>query len=145
MINASTKNVALARIKLGHDIQEIADELVLPYMVVKEWSDNMDTNGLVAIAARTSAVADFMSDDNLSPDLEDMLKRKLQKVAIDLTDEASKCVGSGDIVYATSLEKCANAVVKLYDAFVLRGVSPTQLLPTASETNITLFQSLLKD
>ena len=146
MITPSLKATAIARIKCSEPLEEIARELDIPLAVVKELYNGLDNNDLIRLEANVFALGKLTNGDIIPPSdkNEQMLKMKIEEVAIDIVDEVGLCVTTADPIRAKTLQLCADTVSKLYTTLISKlpagegGVSP-------NGKTIEAFKSIMKD
>ena len=143
MISNQLKAQAIARIRHNVPLEDIAHELDIPLMLIKEWSSTLNVKDLVAIESNVYAVQTLLDKDP-SAENEARLKSKLEEVAFDIAEETSKAVGYGDPVLSKSLQLCADTVSKLYTVFIAKNNGPAPL-EQPSSTGLSLFQNMLRD
>jgi len=143
MISEQTKAAVIARLKVGENLDSLADEFEVPSIIIQDWVK--DTKGLTLIKAeaQTFALEQVMSGVLVDEVDEEQLKKKLEEAAESIADEIKGAVRCQDVAVSKSLELCANTISKLYATFVLKGglISPDAANPTQN----SLFQTLLKD
>lgn len=143
MIDAKKKAAAIARIKALEELEAISDDMGIPLLLLQEWESNLDPRDLVTIEANVLATGRVLNGELVEGN-EKLLKQRLEEAACEIAIRAHNCAGSGDIVYATSLDKCANAVAKLYQVMVAKVGSDSPIFQP-SATSRSLFQTQMKD
>lgn len=144
MISEAEKSRAIALLKRRVAEDEIAEELDLPIMLIKDWKKELGFNDLVAVEANIHAVDTIMNDGGeLVDDLEDRLKITLEETALDLAKAAVGPAISGDVMHAKAIQLCSDAVSKLYSTLVLKGNSTVKIDP--GQTGGSAFAQLMKD
>ncbi len=151
MITREIKMEAIAQINLGIPLPDIAANMDIPLPLVQEWSDKeaLETksdNDLVAIAANIHAVRLLERGEIIpkSSDQEELLKIKIEEVALDIVDQISLTVASPDILRAKTLQLCADTVTKLYNSMVAKVTSADGSIRPDGQT-ISAFKSLMRE
>lgn len=148
MYNERLKASAIARIKSRIPLEEISEDLDIPYTIVKEWAENLGGKDLIGLEANIHA-ATKLANQEIMPlgdtENEEALKTKLFEVAIEIAEETSGVVAMGDPITAKALQLCADTVTKLYSTFIIKKDSPQNINQTPSSDSLTMFQGLLRD
>lgn len=144
MIDERLKSAAIARIKRQIPLEEIALDLDIPYMLIKEWAHNMQGNDLVALQANIHAAASFASSQELTETTEQKLENKLQDVALEIATETYKAVSLGDPIFSKSLQLCADTITKLHNTFIAK-VGEGGKGETPSTDSVSIFSNMLRD
>lgn len=148
MITEQAKASAIARMHHQVPLEEIAEEMEIPLVLLKEWHSKLDINGMIAINSNSHALSRVLEGEVVGNATELLLKAKLETLAMDIASEASKSIGSGDVVYAKSIELAANTAVKLYQTFIMKGGNagpPGEGMGNLSNSGFNAFSSLMKD
>lgn len=141
MITDATKAKAIAAILRQVPHEDIAEELEIPVVLVREWA-NLQGKNLVTMEANLLAADRVLKGEVLEANQVDILKQKLEQAAIDVTNEVPAAIG--DPMYAKSLQLCADTITKLYQVIVCRGdVNPNNM--PLSGNGISAFQSIMRD
>lgn len=143
MITEKIKAKAIALLERRKLAEEVAEELELPVMVVKEWEKNLSVKSLVALEATVHAIEDI-EISSIDPTMEAKLKTKLEEAAREIADQVYKYAGGGDIIHAKALQLNADAVTKLYQTIILKGNGIATITPP-DQNNGSAFQELLQD
>lgn len=143
MIDTRKKAQAIARIKALEELETISEEMNIPLLLLQEWESNLDDRDLTTVQANVLAAGRVLTGE-LVEGSERLLKQRLEEAACEIAMRAHQCAGSGDIVYATSLDKCASAVSKLYATMVAKVGSDNPIFQP-SATSRSLFQIQMKD
>lgn len=117
MIDDNTKALALAKLKMSTPIESVAEELNLPVMLVKEWHSKLDLKDLTHLHAGNDAVVRVLNAE-LLPETSIKLRNALEEAALEVAMRVKDAALYPDLVYATSLDKCASAIAKLYSSIV---------------------------
>lgn len=139
MITDSLKAKAIAQLKLGYPYRDVANQFELPEALVKSWFNSLDVNDLTSLAANIHAIG-VVSDSKVTPGNVDVLRDKIEKVAIKVIDQAEVYVAYPDIVQAKALNLLADTCAKLYLSIVSKAGSAAIPTKTAS-----LLEQLGKD
>lgn len=139
MITEKIKAKAIALLERRKLAEEVAEELDLPVMVVKDWEKTLSVKSLVALEATVHAIEDI-EIASIDPTMEAKLKTKLEEAAHEIADQVYKYAGSGDPIHAKALQLNADAVTKLYQTIILKGQAIVAINPNGS--NGSAFQQL---
>ncbi len=149
MIPPKTKAQAIASLKMGKSVEEVAELFDIPKKLVHTWYDDLDPNDLVGLEANVIALKNAITEiEVLEQSQEEQLKFKLEKAAIEIADNAYKAAGMGDAIHSKSIQLLADAVSKMYTTIILKGntgsgQSPSIPIPNAN--GISVFENLLAD
>lgn len=143
MIDAKKKAAAIARIKALEELEVIAEDMTIPLLLLEEWESNLSTSDLTTIEANMLGVGRVLQGE-LIEGSEKMLKQRLEEAACEVAVRVFNAAGTGDIVYATSLDKCANAISKLYATMIAKVGSDNPMFQPSSNSR-SLFQTQMKD
>lgn len=139
MITDKIKAKAIALLERRKPAEEIAEELDLPVMVVKDWEKTLSVKSLVALEATVHAIEDIELA-SIDPTMEAKLKTKLEEAAHEIADQVYKYAGGGDVIHARALQLNADTVTKLYQTIILKGQAVVAINPNGS--NGSAFQQL---
>lgn len=148
MITEEVKTQAIARLRRGFDPTLISEELGLPDRLVREWQKSLDPHSLLSLEANLHAADELANgrivlNGDIITNSEELLRTKLETVAVEIVDQTALVVTTGDIVRAKTLQLCADTVSKLYQTFITKGIaSPNN---PRSPTGMSAFQRLMKD
>lgn len=143
MIDAKKKASAIARIKALEELETIAEDMNIPIMLLQDWEASLSDDDLTTVQANTLAVAKVLSGELVEGN-EKILKQRLEEAATEIAIRVHGAAAHGDIVYATSLDKCANAIAKLYATMIAKvGSDNPAFQPSANSRS--LFQTQMKD
>ena len=143
MITDKLKANAIALLKLGDSVRQVSEELEIPYMLVKEWADALDVHDLTALQANARALATVMNKQTViepSEQNKEILKAKIEKVALDIVDHVELIVHLGDPIQSKALQLLADTCSKLYLNIVNEGSPAAPQSPTS-----TIFEQLSRD
>ena len=143
MITDKLKANAIALLKLGDSVRQVSEELEIPYMLVKEWADALDVRDLTALQANTRALATVMNKQAIiepSEQNKEILKAKIEKVALDIVDHVELIVHIGDPIQSKALQLLADTCSKLYLNIANGGDATATQSPTS-----TIFEQLSRD
>lgn len=143
MITDKLKANAIALLKLGDSVRQVSEELEIPYMLVKEWAEALDVRDLTALQANAHALATVMNKPTIiepSEQNKEMLKAKIEKVALDIVDHVELIVHLGDPIQSKALQLLADTCSKLYLNIVNEGSPAAPQSPTS-----TIFEQLSRD
>lgn len=143
MISDTIKAKAITQIRRQVPLDEIANELCLPLMLIKDWQSNLDVKDLVIVEANVAAIEDVLKGEVVEPDKISILKDKLEDAAIEVTKEVS--IALGDPMYAKSLQLCADTIAKLYVSIVKKDTPAENPNNIFSPTGLTAFQTAMRD
>jgi hypothetical protein len=120
MIKETVKAKAIAQIKRSIPLDQIAEELSLPVMLLEDWA-KLEGKDLVAMEANLHAVETILNrQEVVEQDTVEILKTKLEEAALEVTKDIPMAMG--DVVYAKSLQLCADTISKLYVHIVNKGI-----------------------
>lgn len=142
MITEPIKAKAIALIKHQTSLDEIAEQLELPIMLVREWA-KLEGKDLVALEANIHAVENVLQGEVLEQDKIQLLKDKLEDAAIEVTKDINMALG--DPLYAKSLQLCADTIAKLYVSIVKKDTPSDNPNNIFSPTGLTAFQAVMRD
>ena len=144
MIPEKTKARAIARITMGEDLEEISTDMMLPYKLVKDWSDNLSEKNLAKMQATSVAIQQVHTGVILSKSESRVndLKDKIEQLAIDIVVEASKEVTTGDIIKVKALHLIADTCSKLYLTVINKGNAGQ---PNPGDKAASMFEQLSRD
>ena len=143
MITDKLKANAIALLKLGDSVRQVSEELEIPYMLVKEWAEALDVRDLTALQANARALATVMNKQTViepSEQNKEILKAKIEKVALDIVDHVELIVHLGDPIQSKALQLLADTCSKLYLNIVNEGSPAAPQSPTS-----TIFEQLSRD
>ena len=143
MITDKLKANAIALLKLGDSVRQVSEELEIPYMLVKEWAEALDVHDLTALQANARALATVMNKQTViepSEQNKEILKAKIEKVALDIVDHVELIVHLGDPIQSKALQLLADTCSKLYLNIVNEGSPAAPQSPTS-----TIFEQLSRD
>lgn len=141
MITPRLKANAIALLKMGDSPQKVSEDLELPYMLVKEWHDELDLSDLTTLQANTLAVSKILEGEVLySNDNVDKLKTKIEETAILIIDRAKDYVHFPDLPSAKALELLANTCSKLYMTIITKQTGPQN-----PNSGVSLLEQLGRD
>lgn len=143
MIDAKKKAAAIARIKALEDPEVISKEMGIPLLLLEEWESNLSSSDLTTIEANMLGVSRVLQGEVIEG-TEKMLKQRLEEAACEIAVRVHAAAATGDIVYATSLDKCASAISKLYSTMIAK-VGGDNPIFQPSTTTRSLFQTQMKD
>lgn len=143
MIDAKKKALAIARIKALEELEVISEEMMIPLLLLREWEANLSDSDLTTVQSNVLAVGRVLQGEVVEGS-EGILKQRLEEAAVEIAIRVHSAASSGDIVYASSLDKCANAISKLYATMVAKIGSDNPMF-TPSATSRSLFQTQMKD
>lgn len=115
-----TKAVAIAKLKNGEDPENIGFELDISPSIVKEWSEELSPNEM--IAKEVNAIALQKAQELLKGERvvgTEQLQNTLLNLAIAITDEVK--MGLHDHEIARAINVSADTVAKLQSAFFAKG------------------------
>ena len=146
MITEKTKANAISLLKLGDTPEQVADSLELPLMLVREWSEDIGLKDLTMLQANSNALTRLVNGEvlNGSEANADLLKLKIEEVALKIVEQVSHTVPYGDVVQARSLQLLADTCSKLYNTVINKGQAalPPQ---TPGQQALSMFEQLSKD
>lgn len=147
MITEAIKNKAIFRLRDRETAEDIAKDMELPLPLVLEWESKLDQKDLTQLQSNIHAVQTFANGDILLPSSgqEELLRLKIEEIAIEIVDQVSLTVSTPDIMRAKTLQLCADTVTKLYDSLINKktGGSGEPVKPNGRA--ITAFQSIMKE
>lgn len=117
MITDNIKAKAIAQLKLGYPYRDVANQFELPEMLVKDWFNSLDEKDLTSLAANTYALGAICSG-GITKNNVDILKDKIEKVAIKIIDQVEIYTPYPDIVQAKALNLLADTCSKLYTSII---------------------------
>jgi hypothetical protein len=146
MITETVKSTAIAKIKCQVPYPEIAEELDIPELLVKEWADKLEGNDLVHMQANIHALERMSRQTLIEPssNMEELLKTKIEEVAVNIVNEVDMVVATADPIRAKTLQLCADTITKLYTTIVTKVIAaPGVEKPNGSE--ISVFKNIMRD
>lgn len=144
MITDKTKAYAISLLKCGDSVQQVSEELELPFMLVKDWNDSLDLKDLTVLNATANALTRVVNGQLSAPGQNvEVLKGKIEEMAIKIVDQMGLTVHTGDPLAARSLQLLADTCTKLYATIVNKGgpVAPGD----DSSKGLSLFERLSRD
>lgn len=148
MITEDIKAQCIAKLARGFSPEDISEEMGVPTKLLKEWKSTLAPNQMISLHANLHAAAEMAAGniEILEPNKkEQLLKDKLETVAVEIIEQTSLAVSTGDIVRAKTLQLCADVTTKLYATFITKG----QGIPQGGGYNPgqggSAFQRLMKD
>ncbi len=147
MITEATKNKAIFRLRDRETAEDIAKDMELPLPLVKEWESNLDAKDLTRLQSNVHAIETFSKGDILLPSSgqEEILRLKIEEVAIEIVDQVNLTVSTPDIMRAKTLQLCADTITKLYDSLINKKSGPAGEPVKPNGRAITAFQSIMKE
>jgi hypothetical protein len=145
MITTKIKANAIALLKLGNTVQEVSEELDIPYMLVKEWESALDIRDLTSLQANANALTMLVEGEvmNSSEDNINLLKTKIEEAALKIVDAVSKEVKYPDMIQAKALNLLADTCSKLYNTVINKG--QVGFAPSSGVATLTMFEQMSKD
>lgn len=142
MITDKLKANAIALMKMGDTPRKVSEDLELPYMLCKQWAEELGLNDLTAIEARAIGLAKALDGEimNSSQQNVEILKAKIEETAIHIIDKAREYVHFPDLPSAKALELLSNTCTKLYLTIVSK-----QTVNDQTPQGMTLLEQLGKD
>jgi len=119
-INDNLKASAIAKLKGGDSIIQVAEECGLPEKLVEEWFNKLEPNDLIHLQANLNAIQRVADGEILSPSEvnRQRIQDKLEITAIDLIDAARANIYTGDLAQSKSIQLLSASCSMLYKSFV---------------------------
>lgn len=143
MITDKTKANAIALLKLGDSAQQISETLEIPFMLVKEWCEELGLEDLIGLEANATALSRVIEGE-LIPMTEDnvaALKTAIEDAALKIVNSVKiQTLGYADLPEAKALNLLANTCATLYTTIVNKGAAD----PTGGDTGASMFDHVSK-
>ena len=148
MITEAIKNKAIFRLRDRETAEDIAKDMELPLPLVKEWESKLDAKDLTHLQSNIHAIETFGKQEIFAPGQtgnEEMLRTKIEEVAMEIVDQVNLTVSTPDIMRAKTLQLCADTITKLYDSLINKKTGPAGEPIKPNGRAITAFQSIMKE
>lgn len=144
MITDKIKANAIALLKLGDSPREISDELEIPYMLVRNWADEIGIEDLTELKANTNALERIITSEVLSSTdaNTEMLKLRIEETALKIVERVKDEVKYADLPTAKALQLMAQTCSTLYTTVINKGNVGNAIPGTG---NLTMFDLVAKD
>lgn len=128
MITDRIKAAAIARLSTDEDLESISSSMDIPIAVLRDWQKTLPPASLITLEANNLAMSRVLAAP-ISTNTADILKAKILDAAIEVAEQVRYTASSGDIAYATALNRCANTLTSLYETIVAHSATVDTVNP----------------